>query len=80
MSKVNNKDTQFWTYFASSPSVSIIDFEDILDCWDETNAAASMKIIFLNMNPDVGRASTYGAANYCVQYSGLTKAIIVKDQ
>ena len=63
--------TYFWKYFAPSSSVSIVDFEHLFVCWDGTIVAASLKIIFLNMNPDVARASTYAAANCCAHCSGF---------
>ena len=49
-------------------SVSIVDFEHVFVCWDGAIVAASLKTIFYNMNPDVARAFTYAAANYCAHY------------
>ena len=71
MFKDNSKDTYFWTYFASSSTVSIVDFDHVFVCWDGTVVAALLKIIFFNINLDLARASTYGAANYCTHYSGF---------
>ena len=63
--------------FAPCSSIFIVDFEHVLYCWDETIIAASLNTIFLSMDPDIARASTYVAANYCAHYSTFDEGHIL---
>ena len=47
--------------------------------WDGTIIAASLKITFYNLNPDVARPFAYAAAaaNYCARYSGFDEGNIL---